>query len=112
MRISPLYVMSHQFESYKLKVSMLCNQKMEADDKADLGQVLSQYPHADRRAFMQHLHTLYQRTRCVHNISSELESSTYYQHVKEQKYELDCLMLQHNSSENCYHYMFFIVTSK
>ena len=106
--IQILYRMSHQMETYSLYVSILNNQQMSHDCKRDLGEDLSHSPHADRRLFMQQLHTLYQQTSCVNQIAQQISTTAYYQHIRQQGYAMTGLMLKHNPKVHRYHYMLFI----
>ena len=105
--MSVLYHMSHQLDDKSLHVSLLSNRKLDFESKFELGEELSHFPHSDRRAFIEEVHSLYQRTTCIEQIIQQLTNTAYYNHILEQKQKLVGLMLKYNRPSR-YHYMIFI----
>ena len=102
-----LYHMSHQFEEQMIHVSLLSNREMNQDEKHELAEELSHFPHSDRRNFMQKLHSLYQQTTCTAQILQELTPTAYSHHITDQDQKMVGIMLKYDRPSR-YHYMIFI----
>ena len=104
MENGSLYTINHSLEDCKLKVSILNDQDMTAEQRRELGQDLSHFPHAERRAFAAKMHQSYQLSQCSDCVKADISSLAYYQFMCAQGCFLYHFLLDYDSGNRCYHY--------
>ena len=103
-----LYQITHQHNDCTLQVSFMSNEVMEQASARDLGEELSHFPHKQRREFVEQIHELYGKYRCIQEIRQKLMSQTYYQHVLRTKHILINIILHYDRKLKHYHYFLYI----
>ena len=108
MESDPLYRFVHQKSDYTLQASFVSNQQIAQDTARDLGEELSHFPHQHRREFIEQVHELYSKSRCMQTIRQQLLSQAYYQHILRSKQMIINILLHFDGKRKIYHYILCI----